>query len=180
MAIKTKNIFSKKVLIASILGVALVASGVFLWLASQKKPSTQSSSPLSVNQVNYGGPSDDEQAAGDKQKEVNVQKETPSPQPASGATVILSDASQYGDVIEVRGYIANIIEEGGNCTATFTLGSKVITATGAGIKDAKTTQCSTISLPRSQFTSAGSWSVVLSYKSAVAEGSSTTETVEIK
>lgn len=70
-------------------------------------------------------------------------------------------------------YVTGVFEEGGTCTATFTQANTVVTRTSSGFENVSYTQCAPISpnLP-----SGGSWSVVVSYSSASAQGTSPAKT----
>jgi hypothetical protein len=181
MPIKIKK-NSKRVTIIIIVAFLLLstaAAGLFFYLQPKRIAVTHTESARPVNHINYDGPTDEEQAAGDQQKEDNIKRdETPS-QPSSHATVVIADASQYGSVIEVRGYVSSVIEDGGQCSATFTHGATSFTVSGSATKDAKTTQCSPLSAQRSQFLVAGSWSVVLTYTSSSTTGASSSYSLEI-
>lgn len=139
-----------------------------------------------VNQVNYDPPTKDEQAAGDKQKQTNADKQAvidANQGKPQSAAVSITDASYYpysGDVVEVRGYVSNAYEDGGICTATLVQGIHTVRQTSTGFKDATTTLCSTIDIPRNKFVASGDWQVTLSYSSATTSGNSTSRTVNIK
>lgn len=127
-------------------------------------------------------PTKEEQQAADTQKEKNIEREQidTNNQATKTAEVVLVDAGQYSDTIEVRAYIANIYEDGGTCTVTFTKDSQTVTRTSKGFKDATTTQCEPFNIPRSAFPSAGDWQLKISYTSNTSTGASASQAVNVK
>jgi hypothetical protein len=117
-----------------------------------------------------------QQAADNKDRIVEEQnnkpqptQNSPTPTPAKKqVTVTITNANKD----TVNAYVSGIFEDGGTCTATFTQGSTVVTRTSTGFKNVSYTQCAPIApnLP-----SGGTWSVVVSYSSAAAEGTSKTQ-----
>ncbi len=156
--------------------IILVAGGTALLLQRRNNGDSEKNPDSSIN---YTPPTKEEQAAGDQQKEKNVANNNVTSQPASAVQVVISDASQYGSVIEVRALITNILEDG-NCTVTLRNGNLIVTKTVGAFKDANTSQCSAADFSRDQFGNSGSWSVSVEYKSASGINGTTTGTVEIK
>lgn len=153
--------------------VVLVAAAIAVYIFFLKPKPVE-------NKVNYNPPTNNERQDAVDQKEKNKEREEldKSSTLPSTANVVISDASQYDNAIEVRGYIDNVYEDGGSCTATFTLGSATITKTHEIIKDAKTLQCGALDFERAQF-SPGTWTMTLTYKSSTVQGSATKE-VEVR
>lgn len=75
--------------------------------------------------------------------------------------------------VSVNGFATGVVEDGGTCTLTATAKSdgKVLTATHPGEANATNTTCGMTIIERSKFHS-GSWTLVLSYKSATSQGGS--------
>ncbi|QXG77176.1 hypothetical protein KUM42_06570 [Modestobacter sp. L9-4] len=73
--------------------------------------------------------------------------------------------------VEVNAFVSGVIEDGGTCTATLTLGSTTRTVTAPAAGDATTTGCAPMIVTGDQL-SAGDWQAVVSYTSATAEGRS--------
>lgn len=173
----------KMILVASLLLVTLVVGGVVFAFVNTQPKKNQSDDPTRpINSVDYSGPTQEESAAGDTQKENNKQREqTDAQPPASNANIVLTDATQYSLVIEVRAYVSNIYEDGGNCVATFTkAGFTPINVTSHAFKDAKTTQCGAMDIERNQFPSSGEWQVAVKYSSSSASGNSEKRKVNIQ
>jgi len=126
--------------------------------------------PQISDKINYSPPTKEEQAAGDKQKQadINAQKNPP----PSSASVFISDATQYGDTVEVRAYVSNVTENGGTCTTTFTQGTRSFSVDTHAFMDASSTQCGAIDVARSKFATAGTWSVSVKYTSPSITGES--------
>lgn len=175
-----QNVSRKKTLLIAIVCIAIVGIGTFFLVSSRNNSDTGDTRP--VNSVDYSGPTKEEQKAGDEQKAINEKEEeaiknNPTP---TNANIFIVDASQYDDTIEVRAYISNILEDGGTCTATFTRGETSFTKTSTAFKDATTTQCGNMTIPRSDFSSAGDWRVTVSYASSSMTGQSSPKTMAIK
>lgn len=167
----------KKILIVTLILLIGAPSGVFL-LSTNNKISTYKQH-TNTPSINFKPPTKIEQAAGNAQKDINVSKQTSTPEPSQTANVVVVDAGQYGQTIEVRAFISNLIKPG-QCTATFTKGQETITRSSLAAEDATTTQCRPINIDRSSFTSSGAWSLIVSYTSADASGKSNTVNVEVK
>jgi hypothetical protein len=138
--------------------------------------------PAKDPSINYGPPTVEEQRAGDEQKEKIVEEDkkqpSPTPQSPTKAEVVIVDASQYGGEIEIRAYVSNIYADG-TCTATFTKGTQKVEKEGDAFKEATNTQCKTITIPRSEFPSAGTWNVTVAFSSASSSGEAT-GTIQVK
>jgi hypothetical protein len=82
------------------------------------------------------------------------------------------------ELVEVAGYVAGVIEEGGSCTLTLTRDGQTVTGTSEAVPAASTTDCGGVTVPGDQVTD-GVWSAVLTYESAAHEGSSEAWDVEV-
>lgn len=174
-----KKILTKKNLIILAAVVLLVGGGAFAYNRYQTNRDADSGSD--INNVDYGPPTAEEQAAGDEQKAENTEKESNiSSTPSKSANLILIDANQYFDVFEVRAYISNQYEDGGTCTAIFMKDGQTVRQTSTAFKDASTTQCGALDLARSRFPVAGDWQLTVEYSSPTSSGKTTTQTVTIK
>jgi len=83
-------------------------------------------------------------------------------QPTMSAVIVVAGADVDGQNVSVSGYVAGILEDGGQCGYVFTGLSGVVTAESTGIPDRSVTSCGTTQVPMSQFAK-GTWEVVLSY-----------------
>ena len=89
-------------------------------------------------------------------------------------------AEQYGDHIEVGGFVGGIFEEGGKCTADLIKNGKTVSGSSTAITNVNSTSCPTIMIPVSNLTEKGSWTVTLTYQSASNSGVSSPQQVEVK
>jgi hypothetical protein len=136
--------------------------------------------------INYDPPTDEEAQAGDKIKDDVNQKEKQSqnnPDQSDGAkqeaSVIITDAGQYDDIIEVRAFIPNHYQDG-TCTITLTKDTFSVSKSTPAYRDATTTICTNPLFARSEFATPGEWSVTVSYSSSGAQGTSSSETIDIR
>lgn len=180
---KQKHI-TKKMAILSVIA-ALVLSG-FAYALYQRSNSVETNQPNEADSsINYSPPTEGERQSGDERKKEIVDEGQSTPTTDEGSTdkkkvdVVITDASQYGDDIEVRSFIANVIQEG-MCTITFTKGSQSITKAAPAHPDASTTICTNPPIKRSEFPTSGEWTVVVSYESQTATGKSQEQTITIE
>ena len=99
-----------------------------------------------------------------------TERQTPQAEGKKNITPQIIDAGQYGQAIEVRALIPDVYEASGTCTATFKQGSTSLTRTVAAIQGASTTSCTPLVVQRSDFSTAGKWTVTVSYASTSTQG----------
>jgi hypothetical protein len=80
--------------------------------------------------------------------------------------------------VRAAGFVGGVVESDGSCTLTLSRGSDERTAEAPGAADATTTTCAGLAVPGDQL-SAGTWTAVLSYRSADSSGSSQPLTVTV-
>lgn len=171
----------KKVLV--ILGtlLLLVVIAFFVFKSGVLNKSTED--PISsetADGINFDPPTEEEISAGDNQKEQNEQKEAGrNNQTSQTASVIITDAGQYDNTIEVRAFIPNHYEDG-TCTIHFTKDSDEVKKDTPAYRDASTTICTNPLFERSDFPTSGDWKLKVTYKSAGASGTSESKTVNIQ
>lgn len=156
--ISTK-IKTKKFIIPTAAVLVLASGGAYAF--STRNDNKPTDSPISEG-VNYGPPTEEEQNAGDEQKERIIEQEAQRSQPAETANVVIADANQYGNQIEVRAFVTNAIKTG-TCTFTFSKGDNSFTKKTDAFKDASTSQCGALNVPRSTFPSSGMWNVLVKF-----------------
>lgn len=117
------------------------------------------------------------------------------PNPSSGQTVATDDPvvvetatvpvvltysawSAADRAVLAGGYVSGVIEDGGVCTLTLTLGSASVTVQGPAMPDASTTVCGGLTVPGDRL-SAGTWQATLSYASPTRSGTSAPASVEV-
>jgi hypothetical protein len=131
-------------------------------------------------EVSQDGPTEKEAQAGDNKKEAidetsidnvnvgpdkNIKTTGQENSVSSAAEVIIVDAAQYGSEVEVRSFIANIIQRG-ECKLIMKNEALVIERTVPATADATTTQCGSFMLKVSDFKKLGIWGVEVIYTSA--------------
>lgn len=133
--------------------------------------------PTTPSGVKLAPPTAQEKAQGNENKSAIAQQEQQNQQQTtqtpSGTkkqvTVTITNASTS----RVNAFVSGVFEDGGTCTATFSQGSTTITRTATAFSNVSDTQCPPITpnLPN-----ANQWSVVVSYSSAAAQGTSPAQT----
>lgn len=164
---------------AIVVVVVATASG---WLYLRSRPSKHSTS-YTLSTINYTPATPQEKADSNQHKDDIVKNQDQASNNASQPTAkpvtpIIVDASQYGDVIEVRGFVPQITEANGTCTYTFT-GASTFTRQQAAVADATTTRCPAFDLPTSLF-APGTWSTTITYTSPTHTGTSDSRSFEVK
>lgn len=180
---KKKNI--KVIVLITVVIVVFVASVFLIW----KKDKDSVPADNWQNGVNYRPPTDEEKAAGDEKKkeivEEQEQQDGQSTQTQQNSTakksvdVAITDANQYGGVVEVRSFVPSYSQDG-TCTLQFTQGSRTFTRTTPGYKDVSSTVCPAVEVKASDFPASGEWQVVVSFESANAKGQSEARTFTVK
>lgn len=168
-----------------VIGVAVFAlekTGRIDLLNSTQSPSTNTA----PGNINFNPPTEEEKEAGNQQKEASTDSPATTPTdsptakdpvsaPSKGAVKPIIASAGAGDV---RGYVPNITENGGTCTATFTGGGQTVTKTSPtpAFADAQRTICPPIDYSGTAV--AAGWNVTLTYKSASSEGISDASPVQ--
>lgn len=175
---------SKLWLIGGVVVLVVGAALLYFLTKDDETPVSTFDKTSTGHDVNLSPPTPEEQQAGNEAKEELTNKDgTPEPTTPSGtakADPFITFVGQEGDTVEVTGYVGGVFEEGGTCKATFTKGSLTVTADSKGFQDASHTTCTPISVPRANFSQAGTWNVVLSYSSTKATGASQTRPVLVQ
>jgi len=182
----TPSIKSKKIIILAVVALLIVAAVLFVRQRQQYHTTAVATLTGASSTINYDPPTKQEQQAANNQKATNDAKQDAIDQAQTTkqpVSIIVSDATYYqfdGNQVEVRAYISNLYESDGVCTATLTHNDKTVTKTSNAFKDAKTTQCGALDIPRSEFSDPGDWQLVVSYASALSSGQSKSQIVSIK
>ena len=93
-------------------------------------------------------------------------------------TVTFAGWNASAGQVQVGGYVAGIVEDGGACTLTLTKGGQTVTGRSEAVPDASTTACGAVTVPGDEV-SDGTWSAVLAYESAAHTGASESWDVEV-
>ncbi len=178
--------------LAIILGATLlvVAGGLVAYHQLHKHiaPLALNPSPLAAqknNAINYGPPTAEEKAQADANKQrlaqQTEQNNTQSSSPSTKTvTPTITSVVQNGSQIQVYGYVSGIVEDNGSCAATFTQAGQTVTKISQAFANATTTNCTTLSLDRSEFPTTGEWQVTLTYSSQTAKGISQPRSLNIQ
>lgn len=174
---------NKKIIIL-VLVLALMAAAYLSWNQFRTKSDSRSPTGTMANTGDtYSSPTNEEQEAGDKQKEINKQREqsqqaNPQNSGKKAASVIITDAGQYDDVIEVRAFIPDHYQDG-TCTITITKDNHKVSKSTPAYRDVSTTICTNPLFARSEFAETGEWQAVVSYSAEGAQGSSEPKNITI-
>jgi hypothetical protein len=166
--------------IGAIVVVLVVASSTWFYLHLTPSKHRNTYIPSTVI---YAPATPQEKAETDQHKQdiVNNQGQSGSSAPPStpaSVTPIIVDANQYGNVVEVRGFVPQITESNGTCTYTFN-GASTFTRQQAAVADATTTRCPALDLPTSLF-APGTWNTTITYISSAHTGTSESKSFEVK
>lgn len=183
MRMKQKSRRNKKIFI--VLSIAVIALLTLFFLEKRQIINLfgEDNSNTSTDGINYDPPTDEEKQAGDQQKFENSKPEgteTPSSDgDKKSVNVIITDAGQYEDIIEVRAFMPSHYEDG-TCTITLRKDSHLITKETPAYKDVSTTICTNPLIKRSDLPTSGTWQVTVSYESEGGIGTSAPQDLEVK
>lgn len=178
---------NRLVLIAPAVALLVITVAVYFWRfhgtnnIPVKNPATQSQG----QDINYDPPTEQDQEDVNKNKEKlgeEQQPSTPTTNPSNNkhsVNGVLTSVYVDGDSVRAMAFIPGIVEDGGQCSFTFTKDGKTITKNSEGIADATTTKCQPLVFPKSSLSN-GNWTITMRYNSRAAEGSSNTSSVEIQ
>ncbi len=179
MRYQRKN--NKKKLLIALLAILLIGGSVYVYQALR---ADDTNSPQDDSGINFGPPTEEEQRAGDEQKDRIVEEQenenstTQNSDQKQSANVIIVDADQYDDVVEVRAFISDHVQDG-TCFYRFTRNNQLVEKSLPAHADASTTICPNLEVDRTEFPTAGDWQLVVTYESDNAKGSSETKTITI-
>lgn len=130
--------------------------------------------------INYSPPTELEKSAGDEKKQEIAKDESSDTDDPEVAEIVIVDANQYDDMVEVRAFVANELAEG-TCYMTFAKsGEQSINKEVPAYPDASTTPCISLTIPRSEFASSGTWELTVRYESTTGITGSTSQEVNLK
>lgn len=181
---KNRNSNKRFILIGIVL-ILLAAGGA--WLFSMQKDKTNADNNW-ADGVNYGPPTKQEQEAGDEQKQQIVEQEERREQSARQAdrpnnkkkvTVIITNAGQYENIIEVRSFVPDHYEDG-TCSIILTRSGQTVKKTMPAKKDISSTVCLDPQINRADFPTNGEWQVQVTYESKGATGESDPQNITIR
>ena len=177
----SRRFLSKKLLLIGAALLLVVAAGATYHFtrSSNPSPSTTQNKPKIAPYVNLNPATDQQKQQSQNAKDAIVAQQDQQAQKAadtSGAKSAVTPVITHADSSVVNGYISGVFEDGGTCTATFTENGDTKSFTSAGFENVSVTNCPPIHLSG---LSSGSWTLVLSYSSSTASGSSASQTVSV-
>lgn len=172
---RTKKAKSKKAvfIILAIILLAGAATGAHYLLADNSETLKSSSK--------YTPPTKEEkQQVEDHKDQLEKENDQPGAPESSATSVIITYANQQDQSIIVSSYVNGIIEQGGTCTVKLTKAAQDIVRSATALLDAKHTTCPTITIPRSDFSESGDWSLIVSYNSSNTPTVSASQKVKVE
>jgi cytoskeletal protein RodZ len=159
---KAKVIMAVIILLLLVAGVRALMADNNTQSGNKNTAAANSSETPNGAQPNLNPPTAEEKKDTEAHKDTLVQQQANSGnQTSSSVTPIITSASADG----VYAFISGVFEDGGICTFSFTKNTEAFTKTTTGFKNATSTNCTPLSLSASDFPSAGTWTVILSYNS---------------
>lgn len=181
-SVKNKNNSKKLILLFALAAVVILLGGFSVFMLKNQESSSantkvQVSNPEAQVNLNPVSQQEAQQADTNKQQIIareEAQKPASSPEPStqsSNASITVVGSTS----LSVKSYVRGIFEDGGTCTAVAIKGAETITKSSEGFKNVSNTQCSPINWDKPLST--GVWKVMISYKSATTQASTSTETI---
>ncbi len=166
--INFKNKNAPLIILAVLVLTVVCVLVIFIYINRGARPDT-------TNTVNYDKPTDSQVDAGNNIKQYSVDSSTvtddTTPADKKTVSVFITDANQYGNIVEVRAYV-NEVGSNGGCSITMSKNGTIVTKEATVLAGASTSSCKTTDIPVSEFSSDGTWSTKVSYSSDSAIGES--------
>lgn len=163
----------RKIIIVLVVVLLAVSAGL-LFKTYRDRGQEPGIDPPGTEKIDLSPATEEEQAEADRHKEALVkqeQQQTSAQSSGRSVPVTIVDASQYGQDVEVRAFATGVYENDATCTITFSRNGQTVTKQVAAEKDSNYMRCGNVVVPRSEFPSAGEWTVEVRYNSASATGS---------
>lgn len=184
---KNKKVRSRKIfyiLPAVIIVVLLAGFGVWKFALHDTKQASNNEKSTAQKEdnspkINYDPPTSQDKTDNDQHKDDLIKQQNQTP-PSTNVTLIITSSGQYDGNIEVSAIVPSIVEDGGTCTLTATLGGNKVTRQTAALRNAQSTSCPTFTVPRSEFAAAGNWTINVKYSSSSHNGTSENKTVKVE
>jgi hypothetical protein len=161
---------------------ALVLAGSGLYLLAQHRQKDKNVSPGSSINLKPGTKADQDKADQDKNRLVNNDNQSSSNQ-TNNSKKAVSPTITYADInggqLEISAFVGGIFEDGGLCSYKVSFGSTDLTKQSTGVANVSTVSCPGVSFSKDDI-EASQVSVVVTYSSATAEGSSVAKTVSVQ
>lgn len=165
--------------------VILLAGASVAWGMHRTTP-RPSATGKTDNGINYGPPTKADRAQAEASKSKAPTTNTTSTtntttQPTSKKNpveVTITTWKQDNSDLNINGFVAGVVEDGGTCTVTLTNGSDLVTRSRQAVANATNTSCGITSVPLSALHS-GTWNAILTYSSSTSEGTSSSVTIKV-
>lgn len=176
-----------KILFIALL-VLILTIGGFIYFRNSQDNRSQGTNDISRPEalVNLNPPTEQERQSGDAAKPKILQQEQArsngSQATSSGkksVTPTITYADQYGQQIEVGGFVSGIFEDGGTCTLELQKEGRKVSVKVNSIKGANSVDCPVMSISRTSL-EAGQWQASITYSSTNAVGQSQARAIEVK
>lgn len=178
---KAQKYNKKAIILFSI--VAITAIGLVVYgLNRHNNQRIETATTSGIQEVDeniaYAPASEEErqQVADNKERIVNELSKDDALEQGERAVVspIITSSQLINNTLEVRGYVAGVVEDGGTCALAISRGSERIVRTTQGIADATTTICEPFAITASEFDFSAPANIILTYQSDRAQGTSQT------
>ncbi len=174
---------NKKVFIIVVVFIFALAVGIlYIKKSPENNQTTTEPNPSISDKIDLSPATEEDRKAADQNKEENVKRQDVEKQTQTGGTKnvtpTITSAGIYDNQLEVSSFVSGVIEEG-TCKLTATHGSSKVERQVTSVKNATNTSCPLFTIPRSEFSATGDWSLTISYSSASAQGSSAVKTISI-
>lgn len=181
---KKKLLFFLLPFLLLVAGVTALAITQDRWLLESNKKAENKA--VNADGINYSPPSDLEVSSGQEAKRDNDRQQAGngSIDQAIGRQevavgVAFADYDSAENAIDVRAFTPSVIENDGQCAATFTKDDFSVVQTSKAFVDFSSTQCEPILIGVSKFNIPGIWKLTVSYNSSKSTGVSPAMDIEI-
>jgi hypothetical protein len=142
------------------------------------KPTTvaPTSTATSDDSINFNPPTEEDKQNNEEHKETLKDVPAPSPQSSTSTKKTVKPIIVSASNGTLKGFVPEILENDGTCTALFTKDGQTKERTSTGFADVNKTTCRSITYSTSEIGTG--WSVTLRYQSIAAEGVSDAFTLQ--
>lgn len=188
MQVVKKRFPKKIVLLAAIIAVVLAAGGVLAYnqFVVKDNPSQTKDTNRGINEIDYGEPTENDDAQTDSSKDKDAQEgpkdpnqnpEDPEQQPAELA-INMTQAAQNGTQVVIRAIVTGA--NSGTCNLTMSQpGQPSIHKSAIVSVAASTAICEGFNIPLDEFPAGGEWLINLDVRAGSAISAPATKTIQV-